>query len=45
MEDIAYRDTWGRGADSFVSMIYERLNLVVGLIMIKPIITFTVIGA
>ena len=31
IEDIAYRDTWGRGADSFVSMIYERLNLVVGL--------------
>lgn len=25
LEEIAYRDTWGRGADSFVSMIYERL--------------------
>ncbi|MDE2484728.1 MAG: site-specific DNA-methyltransferase, partial [candidate division NC10 bacterium] len=24
---IAYRDTWGRGADSFISMIYERLIL------------------
>ena len=23
-EQVAYRDTWGRGADSFVSMIYER---------------------
>ena len=27
LEKIAYRDTWGKGADSFVSMIYERLNL------------------
>lgn len=27
IEDIAYRDTWGKGADSFVSMIYERLKL------------------
>lgn len=27
LEQIAYRDTWGRGADSFVSMIYERLVL------------------
>ncbi len=27
LEEIAYRDTWGRGADSFISMIYERLLL------------------
>jgi len=27
LEEIAYRDTWGRGTDSFVSMLYERLNL------------------
>src|SRR3989338_4679770 len=27
IEEIAYRDTWGRGADSFLSMIYERLQL------------------
>lgn len=27
LEEIAYRDTWGRGTDSFVSMIYERLLL------------------
>ena len=27
LEEIAYRDTWGRGADSFLSMIYERLVL------------------
>ena len=27
LEEIAYRDTWGKGADSFVAMIYERLIL------------------
>jgi site-specific DNA-methyltransferase (adenine-specific)/adenine-specific DNA-methyltransferase len=27
LEQIAYRDTWGRGADSFISMLYERLAL------------------
>lgn len=27
LEQIAYRDTWGRGQDSFISMIYERLIL------------------
>ncbi len=27
LEEIAYRDTWGRGADSFLAMIYERLTL------------------
>ena len=27
LEQIAYRDTWGRGADSFIAMIYERLLL------------------
>ena len=27
LEEIAYRDTWGKGADSFISMIYERLSL------------------
>jgi len=27
LEQIAYRDTWGRGTDSFISMIYERLVL------------------
>src|SRR5690242_1960687 len=24
LEEIAYRDTWGRGSDSFIPMIYER---------------------
>ncbi|MBT6439076.1 MAG: site-specific DNA-methyltransferase [Flavobacteriales bacterium] len=27
LEEIAYRDTWGQGTDSFLSMIYERLLL------------------
>lgn len=28
LEEIAYRDTWGKGTDSFIAMIYERLVLV-----------------
>ncbi|MCE9554283.1 MAG: site-specific DNA-methyltransferase [Planctomycetes bacterium] len=27
LEEIAYRDTWGKGADSFIAMIYERMAL------------------
>ena len=27
LEEIAYRDTWGKGADSFIAMISERLIL------------------
>lgn len=27
LEQIAYRDTWGKGADSFIAMLYERLIL------------------
>jgi hypothetical protein len=32
LEEIAYRDTWGLGADSFLSMIYERLVLMTNLL-------------
>jgi adenine-specific DNA-methyltransferase len=32
IEDIAYRDTWGRGPNSFASMLYERLQLIKSLI-------------
>lgn len=32
LEEIAYRDTWGKGADSFISMIYERLVLMRALL-------------
>ncbi len=28
IEELAYRDTWGRGRDSFISMMYERLILI-----------------
>ena len=31
LEELAYRDTWGKGADSFIAMIYERLSLMRGL--------------
>jgi adenine-specific DNA-methyltransferase len=27
IEEIAYRDTWGHGTDSYLAMIYERLKL------------------
>jgi adenine-specific DNA-methyltransferase len=27
LEEIAYRDTWGKGSDSFIAMMYERLLL------------------
>ena len=32
IEEVAYRDTWGKGADSFIAMIYERLKLMQGLL-------------
>lgn len=32
LEEVAYRDTWGKGTDSFISMLYERLRLMHGLL-------------
>ena len=32
IEEVAYRDTWGKGADSFIAMIYERLKIMHGLL-------------
>ena len=32
IEEIAYRDTWGRGLDSYASMIHERIQLIHGLL-------------
>jgi len=32
IEEIAYRDTWGKGADSFIAMIYERIKLMQSLL-------------
>ncbi len=27
LEELAYRDTWGKGSDSFLAMLYERIRL------------------
>lgn len=35
-EEIAYRDTWGNGADSFIAMNYERLVLMRDLLLRLP---------
>jgi adenine-specific DNA-methyltransferase len=32
VEEVAYRDTWGKGRDSFASMIYERIQLLHSLL-------------
>jgi len=32
LEELAYRDTWGKGADSYIAMIYERLSLMKDLL-------------
>lgn len=32
VEEIAYRDTWGRGRDSYVAMMYERIRLMYDLL-------------
>jgi adenine-specific DNA-methyltransferase len=32
LEEIAFRDTWGKGQDSFLAMIYERLILMKNLL-------------
>jgi DNA modification methylase len=32
IEEIAYRDTWGKGISSYLSMMYERLKLIHSLL-------------
>ncbi len=32
LEELAYRDTWGKGSDSFIAMLYERLMLMKDLL-------------
>jgi DNA modification methylase len=32
LEEIAFRDTWGKGQDSFLAMIYDRLKLMHSLL-------------
>lgn len=38
LERLAYSDTWGKGADSFVAMIYERLSLMRDLMTADAVI-------
>jgi DNA modification methylase len=38
MEEIVYRDTWGRGSDSYCQMLYERLLLIDGLMQEDAVI-------
>ena len=35
LEQIAYRDTWGQGDDSFLVMLYERLMIMKDLLSLK----------
>ena len=32
LEELAYRDTWGKGTDSFIAMLYERLFIMKDLL-------------
>lgn len=32
IEEVAYRDTWGKGIDSYASMIYSRIRLIHSLL-------------
>ena len=34
LEELAYRDTWGKGTDSFIAMIYERLSIMRDLLAV-----------
>lgn len=38
LEEIAYRDTWGKGTDSFLQMLYERVKLIHELLSIDGVI-------
>jgi hypothetical protein len=35
LEEIAYRDTWGFGSDSYISMLYERILLIYDLLSLN----------
>ena len=37
-EEVAFRDTWGRGKDSFLSMIYPRLRMLHNLLAIDGVV-------
>jgi len=38
IEEIAYRDTWGKGISSYLTMMYERLKLMHSLLAVDGII-------
>jgi adenine-specific DNA-methyltransferase len=38
IEEIAYRDTWGKGISSYLSMMYERLKLMHSLLAVDGLI-------
>jgi DNA modification methylase len=35
LEQLAFSDTWGKGADSFLSMIYEKIKLIYNLLAVN----------
>lgn len=44
IEEIAYRDTWGKGMDSFLQMMFERLFIMKDLLSEKGSIYVHLIG-
>ena len=38
LEEIAYRDTWGKQQDSYLAMLYERLTMMYDLLSIDGIV-------
>ena len=44
LEMVAYRDRWGKGSDSYLHVIYERLSLIWELLNENGSIYVTVIG-
>lgn len=38
LEELAYRDTWGKGDDSFLAMIYDSISLMHGLLSERGVI-------
>lgn len=32
IEELAYRDTWGKGSDSYIAMLYERVAIIYDLL-------------
>jgi len=43
LEEKAYRDTWANGVDSYVAMLFPRLQLMRGLLSPKGNSSFTLV--